>query len=177
MKAILCNERMFNRLKTLLVQWGSGSDVLISSFFFRPGMSLQKSQLGFLQSIVYQILSQRPTMIDRILSSLERSQALARLNTTSDSSAWSLHELKSILRKWSAISEDYLYIHVDGIDEIDCAPQDLATLLLDLSALSNVKILAAGRYHAEFDAYFSQEISSIFTNLQNQMSYDLSSTT
>lgn len=159
MKAFLQNPRMQKRLKELLLRWG-GKQVLIGSFFFfRPGMDLQKSKQGFLQALLHQILSQRPKMIDILFSPLEQSQAVARSRKQAGSErpVWSINELRRALREWREHDESCLYLHVDGIDEIDCQPLDLANLLKELSNYTNVKILAAGRYHAAFDFCFSAD--------------------
>ena len=157
MKAMLKNDRMKSRLQELLHCWGGDSRVLFGTFFFfRPGLNLQKSQLGFLQSILHQILSQRPHLIDCIYSPLEKARAIDRLKhlKVDEVSVWSLNELRRALEKWRASDDACLYLHVDGIDEIDCEALELAHLLLDLVALPNVKILAAGRYHPDFNACF-----------------------
>ena len=52
MKAMLCNDPMNQRLGQLLKEW-STSNVIVASFSFRLGMSLQKSKRGLLQSILH----------------------------------------------------------------------------------------------------------------------------
>lgn len=116
-------------------------------------MDLQKSQLGFLQALLHKILSQRPSLINLLFSPYEQMQAVARLRNEpgSECLVWSINELRRAIRKWRDNDDSGLYLHVDGIDEIDCEPLELAHLLNELSAYPKVKILAAGRYHPDFD--------------------------
>ena len=155
MKAMLYNDRMKRRLRQLLKEWSTSNVIIASFFFFRPGMNLQKSKRGLLQSLLHQIFSQRGWMMDDVFSLTEMKQAAIDAKKAPDRSAtWSLNELRRILRKWRDYDDAYLYLHVDGIDEIDCEPIELANLLNEITEYPKVKVLAAGRYHADFDACF-----------------------
>lgn len=158
MKAMLRNKRMRQRLEKLLQSRG-GKDVLICLFyFFRPGLSLQKTQLGLLLSILHQILSQTPSAIDKLFSPVEKSQAFLRWkDQTVSNSVWSIRQLRRALKEWRDVDKTSLYLHVDGIDESECKPSELAHLLEKLTKLANVKVLAAGRYHPDFDAVFDPQ--------------------
>ena len=156
MKAMLNNRRMKIRLQELLSHWGGNRVLFGTFFFFRPGLDLQKSQVGFLQSILHQILSLRPHFIDLIYTPLEKSQAIDRLKhfRLAESSPWSLNELRRAFERWRALDNSYLYLHLDGIDEIECEALELAHLLLGFANSPKVKVLAAGRYHPDFNACF-----------------------
>ena len=94
-------------------------------------------------------------MIDHVFSLTEMKQAIIDAKKAPDhSSIWSLNQLWRILRKWRECDNAYLYLHIDAIDEIDCEPIELVNLLNEITEYPKVKVLAAGRYRAGFDACF-----------------------
>ena len=121
-------------------------------------MTLQKSKVGLLQSILFQILRARTSLVNQIFSIHEQRQAVKRHEKVkgSDEPVWTLEGLKRAFQKLVAVDDLQLYLHIDGIDEIDCSPIEIAKLLCELAKHPNVKILAAGRYHGEFQQMFPE---------------------
>ena len=152
MKAMLRKTKMKKRLEDLLLAWSAEQSLLIASFFFfRPGMSLQKSHVGFLRSLLYQILKQRHSMITEIFTAKEQRAAIARMHKSIDEEdVWSIEELRRAFRKWRRLDSSKLYLHIDGIDEIDSNPLDTIEILTDTANHEHVKVLAAGRWTPEF---------------------------
>lgn len=155
MKAMMQNRKLKSRLKSLL----NPRTLLASFYFFRPGMNLQKNQIGFLQAVLFQVFQQRQGLIDNIFSTYEQEEAIARYQNLrgSDEPVWTLNGLKRAFQKLVSVDNVELYLHVDGIDEIDCEPIEMARLLCELANYPNVKILTAGRYYGEFEKMFPQD--------------------
>lgn len=95
-------------------------------------------------------------MVDRVFPIYEQQQAIARYEKIkgSDESVWTINGLKRAFQKLVGIDNLNLYLHIDGIDEIDCSPIEMAKLLCELAEHRNVRILAAGRYYGEFNQMF-----------------------
>ena len=158
MKAVLQNAMMHKKLQELLSAWSDGKNLITAKFFFvRPGMSLQKSHNGFLRSLLYQILSKRPAIVDKIWSAKDQRNIVYRASTChNEDELWSTEELKRAFRTWRQYDESKLYLHVDGIDEVDATFLDIANILTEVvTDRSDVKMLASGRWAPEFDEAFS----------------------
>lgn len=55
------------RTAKYLEEWASPMPLVVASFYFwNPGTSMQKSQLGLLQCLLYEILMQRPSLIPKV---------------------------------------------------------------------------------------------------------------
>lgn len=138
--------------------WSAPDDVLIAShYFWNAGESMQNSQAGFLQGVLYDILRQRPKITRRVCSH-----------------RWSLSTPNSHLRGW-ALKElqqsfDYLsgtrsslglkiLLFVDGLDEYEGDHVDLCRFIKELAGeSSNIKICAASRPWNAFEESFGWNI-------------------
>ncbi|KAK2807427.1 hypothetical protein FQN51_003254 [Onygenales sp. PD_10] len=126
-----------------LQEWASPVDLIFASFYFwNPGTSMQKSQLGLLQSLLHKILSQRSDLIPKILPSQTqfcRSHGKA-------SFSWTISDLE---KAFQLLSETYLETQfcflIDGLDEFDGDHKNLVDLLFDMTRNGSIKILAASR--------------------------------
>ena len=98
--------------------WASGAELVTAAYFFwNSGKSLQKSQLGLLRTILYQVLSNRPKLIPYILS--QRWEVYTLFGE--DRQSWNLLELQQAFRRLvdEDISETNFYFFVDGLDEFE----------------------------------------------------------
>jgi hypothetical protein len=134
--------------KTLLRQWSGSENLIVASFYFwSAGHDVQKSQLGLMKSLLYQIFRQCP---DLILSSwLSKFDSVSAVDNKFD--GWSRQELHdaidSIVASGSLTSNFCFF--VDGLDEYtDTQAGDhyiLIQYLDHLAQSSHVKLCVSSR--------------------------------
>jgi hypothetical protein len=132
-----------NRTLEYLEKWASPVNLVFASFYFwNPGTSMQKSQLGLLQSLLHTILSQRPSLISTVLPShWQFSRAYGK-----SSFSWAISDLTVAFRRLSeAELRTKFCLLIDGLDEFDGDHQSLVDLLSRLTRTGNIKILASSR--------------------------------
>jgi hypothetical protein len=126
-----------------LDEWASPVTLVFASFYFwNPGTSMQKSQLGLLQSLLHTILSQRPSLIPTLLPFHWQ---FSRTHGKS-SFSWTVSDLATAFRRLSETEfQTKFCLLIDGLDEFDGDHQSLVDLLSRLTRTGNIKILASSR--------------------------------
>jgi hypothetical protein len=119
-------------------------------FFWNAGSSMQKSKLGLCQTLLYHLFEQDPDLVQLIFPARwERYQTYG-----SDRRRFAWSELwQGLLRLLDCRSRKFL-LFIDGLDEIDEKPAQLASLILELSKIPMVKVCAASRPWLEFEDPF-----------------------
>ncbi|KAK5453408.1 hypothetical protein LTS15_006593 [Exophiala xenobiotica] len=120
-------------------EWAREKPLLTaSSFFWRAGSKLQKSLVGMLRTVLYQLLEQQPSLM--LIAHPERWRAsyLGQDNLTD----WSEQELTSSFARLFAEASDSVrfMIWVDGLDEYegsDAQRQNLVDLLVRIAQHEN----------------------------------------
>jgi hypothetical protein len=127
------------KTKTALQEWAGSDQLVTASFFFWfYGTKMQKSQEGFLQTLLHEILRKCPNLIQTCLPHRWRSG-------TQDPWTWSeLQEAFVTLKQGLATSTKFCFF-IDGLDEFDGEPRDLLPVIRDLSNSPNVKICVSSR--------------------------------
>ncbi|VUC24312.1 unnamed protein product [Clonostachys rosea] len=125
-----------------LEEWAGSSKLCRAAYFFwNQGFEMQKSQVGLLQSLLYQILRQIPALV----SFVEDSKQLHE--------GWQFGELKSLFTRImsaTALTTKFCFF-IDGLDEYDGDEEDIAKLLLLISQSPHIKICASSRPRTVFD--------------------------
>ncbi|ROW04506.1 hypothetical protein VMCG_05045 [Cytospora schulzeri] len=142
--------------KQLLLEWsGSGNShdlVIAKHFFWSPGTSIQKSQEGLFRALLFQILSQRPEIINQVCA--ERWNA-----SYADSfGPWSRRQLLGALENLGTMQNATFKacIFLDGLDEYDGDHAELVRIIRKIGSPPNIKICAASRPWLDFlDAFES----------------------
>ncbi|KAF7927551.1 uncharacterized protein EAE98_005933 [Botrytis deweyae] len=141
----LCSDA---RTKDHLKIWTGTSNIFIASYFFwGSGNKMQKSQLGLLQSLLYQIINQYPEIISRVCPS--RWTVVRKHEDESD--LWSLPELSETFDR--IVTEEHAWstrfcFFVDGLDEYDTQYgeyTDLIKILRSLATSSVIKLCVSSR--------------------------------
>ena len=143
-------------VKEMLRQWaGSGKLVIAACFFWLAGTELQKSLIGLLRSLLYDLLVPLPHLIRSAFPS--RWDTLNSGLTIAD--PWSEAELENALKR--IINGDDGTIHtcifIDGLDEFDGTDRQRANLisfLKELSSLPRVKTCVSSRNWSIFSDAF-----------------------
>lgn len=132
------------RTSSCLKAWSSrGGGILTASFFFwNMGTTMQKTQLGLFQALLYQLLSQRPEYIRMVFDDLwpfldPEETAIQSLSLTEAKRAF--YKLMNVRERTCQFC-----IFVDGIDEFDGDHAELAQALKEL-AKQDIKVVLSSR--------------------------------
>jgi hypothetical protein len=119
-----------------LEKWAALSRLCTASFYFwNQGFDLQKTQIGLLQSLLYQILRSEPTLAGHINAD--------RL----DHEIWELHHLESAFRQIADATLDSKYcFFIDGLDEYHGSEDEVVGMLAYLTQSPNIKVCASTRF-------------------------------
>jgi hypothetical protein len=150
----------------LLQPWANGCKIAIASFFFwNPAKErLQKSKVGLLRSLLYQLLSKSPGRIQSVFSDVWDSVRNGEQGAQTHFNALleDTSRLQSLLRQViSGFRDDQvkLIFFIDGLDEYEAKPSDIISLVDDLKKYHGpfLKICLASRPWIEFeDAAFGK---------------------
>lgn len=100
----------------LLSSWTGFKPVIkVSHFFWSPGSKLQKSFLGFLRSLLYQILESQPALTERCISPSKWRVALTG-STSSCLIEWGSSELVRAIFAAIDLKIVDVFLLVDGLD-------------------------------------------------------------
>jgi hypothetical protein len=134
--------------RILLRRWSGSEDLVVASFYFwAAGHETQKTQLGLMKTLLYQILRQCPELIPFVLPSRFSNGNIAGVEADS----WTRQELSSAVD--SIITQHGLKskfcFFIDGLDEYsDVVADEYQTLIQYLDHLtesSNVKLCVSSR--------------------------------
>ncbi|KAK7429081.1 hypothetical protein QQZ08_004296 [Neonectria magnoliae] len=130
-----------------LEEWAGSAQLYTASYYFwNQGFEMQKSQVGLLQSLLYQILRRAPTLIPHVCS-----------DDRLDHERWEINELKrafEALTKHSGLSTKFCFF-IDGLDEYDGEEEDVVNFLsfFSESKLADIKICASSRPREVFKPF------------------------
>ncbi|KAF2439909.1 hypothetical protein P171DRAFT_421174 [Karstenula rhodostoma CBS 690.94] len=125
----------------LLTQWAQPLRLVRASFYFwSAGTHMQKSLEGLLQSLLYEILSNCPELIESICSRRWESKSL-------HSDPWDLPELQDAFDTMQSLthSATKFYFHVDGLDEYNGDHYMIVDIIEKLARLPSFKICVSSR--------------------------------
>ncbi|OBT75676.1 hypothetical protein VF21_05181 [Pseudogymnoascus sp. 05NY08] len=131
--------------------WAKGNPLVIGSFFFwNSGTAMQMSRIGLMQSLLYQMLRDRPEHILKIFQT--RWEAYNSLK--GGSYPWTWTELKQAFQLVLLDKNLRFVFLIDGLDEFDGQHRELVDLIITASKLSNVKICVSSRPWLVFEDAF-----------------------
>jgi hypothetical protein len=141
------------RTRKLASKW-SGTKTLITAgfFFWNSGTAMQMSRMGLLQTLL-QCLENRQHLIPYLFPTRWNQHLLA----IGGKQPWTWLELTSALKALMAMENFAFLFFIDGLDEFDGNPQDVATLMLDMKRASvhRTRLCVASRPWLEFEESFS----------------------
>lgn len=139
------------RTNIALEKWRRDA-IIVSHYFWRPGVLLQRSIKGMLCSIIYQLVLSFPNALEYA------SVKVDRLKHKDNDTDWSVPELQQLCLGLIRHCGAPLCLFIDGLDE--CGPEDSHQKLLDnleRIRLPNVKIIATSRNEPIFEKRFRHE--------------------
>lgn len=134
---------------------------IVSHYFWITGTSMQKSQQGLLQTLLYDIFRQFPDMIEQ--TCVERWNS----SQSAGSSIWSLVELREALQTFVTRDNASLKLCfiIDGLDEYSGDHEDRIQLCRTLKGLAksgNVKLCLSSRPWNIFEEEFGLEFPKLY---------------
>jgi hypothetical protein len=151
------------RTRKCLKTWAGNAPICVATFFFwNSGSREQKSQIGLLRSVLFQLFSQQPNLIPLILPELwakTYSKAVNQMYPGEDFSRfWSLQQLMVTLRR--LINQEgiplKIFFIIDGLDEFDGDHEELANLFGEITKAPHIKMCLSSRPWVVFEDYFGQ---------------------
>jgi hypothetical protein len=138
-----------------LDRWAHGDVTMAASFFWNAGSELEKSQLGLLRALLYQILYQHPESIQVVFPN--RWKALLR---STQQKPWTEKELLIALELLSQAptSDLRLFFLIDGLDEFSGDHQDLIESLQELNNSPAIKICVSSRPCVVFESAYGSNV-------------------
>jgi hypothetical protein len=136
--------------------WAHGKVTIAASFFWSAGSDLEKSHVGLLRALLYQILDQHPELIQLIFP--ERWAAVLRSPT--QQKPWTEKELTIALKLLSQAptSSLRLFFLIDGLDEFSGDHQDLIESLQELNNSPAIKICVSSRPWIVFESAYGSDV-------------------
>jgi hypothetical protein len=145
------------RFKQALQEWAGDDNLVIATFYFwRAGVPVQRSQTGLLQSLLWQVLNQQPTMGSLLFPEQYVYGAIWTEFPT-------FYQLRRAFNRFanhitsSAVVPIKVAFIIDGLDEFEKDVidfKDLAEIFLTSSKSSNVKALVSSRPLPAFESSF-----------------------
>ena len=128
------------RTRMELQSWAGQAKVVTASCFFSGlGGTLQKSEQGLLQSLLYQVLSQCSDLVPAVCSSRYHTfGANARI--------WPKSEITKVFQALAKHTPSLMFcFFIDGLDEFDGNHKDIVRMVENLAKSPNIKICLSSR--------------------------------
>lgn len=134
MSFIECDRRTKEALKI----WAAGRPLHVFNFFFwRAGSELQKSIAGMLQSLLYQLCQNKPSVIESVI---------ANDSATRLPGAWNEFRLLQALQIALPFYQDErIFCLIDGLDEFEGSYDKVLGTLFNIRHTSGVKLCLSSR--------------------------------
>lgn len=152
------------RTSQILAQWSGSMPVLVATFFFwNSGTQEQRSQIGLLRSLLFQILHHRPTLIHLVFPEEHAMLQDQPPNAARDfpRHAWSLRRLQDAVLRLVDMKDLQLKIclFIDGLDEFEGNDdqndrQYLIELFRSLASSPSIKVCLSSRPLLIFEESF-----------------------
>ena len=147
--------------KELLFDWAGSANTLAvaAHFFWIAGTPIQRSWQGLLQSLLFDVLHNHPSIVPLISPNRWAAAKAGQWQTAAE--PWSLTELKAALQELAAAKDISLKIcfFIDGLDEFDSDHTKLCNLLCDMARSPHIKMCLSSRPWAVFENSFGANSS------------------
>ncbi|KAI0121883.1 hypothetical protein F4814DRAFT_457770 [Daldinia grandis] len=159
-KSTLMKFLCMNQLtKRHLEHWANGKVLVFAkTFFWRLGSDTQKSLIGLIRSLLYEVLSTAPELIPVAFASLWAQSNSYRNGGVRLELSEIEHAFKTLLTSEATFKKHKLVFFVDGLDEYQGRHVELVNKLTSWASLNaeNLKICVSSREWNEFMVGFSE---------------------
>lgn len=159
MKYLCTHKKTFNALEA----WANDRKLVVCShFFWNAGTDIQKSQQGLLQSLLYDILRQHPSLISATIPSRWTRMKQNPNFTSNQVEAWGRTELLETFDRLMAQLQQMprsikFCFFVDGLDEYDGDHTDIVNVLQKFAHSPNIKLCVSSRPWNVFEDAFGND--------------------
>ena len=147
--------------KELLTSWAGSANTLAvaAHFFWIAGTPIQRSWQGLLQSLLFDVLHNHPSIVP--LTSPNRWAAAKAGQWQTAAEPWSVTELAAALRALASAKDIPLKMcfFIDGLDEFDSDHTELCNVLCDMARSPHIKMCLSSRPWAVFENSFGADSS------------------
>jgi hypothetical protein len=146
-------------LSRILQAWTKGRKLLRGDhYFWILGEHVQKSLNGLLRAVLHALLSGLPQSGDSEDLETTKHVCEARWQSVDRTRAWNCKELKEMLSRLALTSNTNIFLLIDALDEFEQQDRvgDLASEIVWLSQLPNIKICASCRPWTTFTKHFEK---------------------
>ena len=119
-------------------------------FFWNSGSDLQKSKVGLCRTLLFRLLIEAVSRVDDCFPD----RWSRYLDFFGDSRPFTWDELWTALKRLLSTTDRRYLLFIDGLDEIDEKPEELASIVIELSKFPAVKLCASSRPWPEFEDAF-----------------------
>lgn len=146
-----------DRTRYHLYRWTKRIAVVAAGFFFwNSGTAMQMSQLGLLQTLLYQAIKNDLKHVPVLFPDRWRSYELFG----GDLHLWSMPELLRAFKTLISDDSKKFFFFIDGLDEFDGNAVEIANFVLEISSSRpNVKMCVASRPWLAFEDAFQRKPS------------------
>ncbi|KAI4086823.1 MAG: hypothetical protein LQ344_007260 [Seirophora lacunosa] len=142
---------------TALQQWAGTRKLVVANFFFwHAGTTMQKSQQGLLQTLLYHILQQDPSLIAAMCPS--------RWNQSASSmESWSYAEVLEVVEriKEQTLDSFRFCFFLDGLDEFEGDHMDIVSTINSLASSDAIKVCFSSRPWTVFENAYGPKTESV----------------
>ncbi|KAK2600565.1 hypothetical protein N8I77_010088 [Diaporthe amygdali] len=136
------------RTREALASWaGSKSCVTASHFFWISGATAQTSQEGLFRSLLYEILRERPQLVESLYPSLWEQAGGTNPSEQEYDQIWSRRSLRNIISRLKDYRDDdtKFCFFIDGLDEYKGDHLDMVKTLEELVLSESIKVCVSSR--------------------------------
>ena len=153
MKFIVKDQRMISNLQVWAGSsiWAGSSSLIIASFFFwNAGTPFQKSLLGVLQSLFYEIVKSDSSLVSILFPWRWRTHE--RFERVPD---WTIQDFMDALEnlKTQTTGQTHFCFFIDGLDEYDGDHESIVQMLNEIARLPHFKLCVSSRPWNTFRDY------------------------
>jgi hypothetical protein len=148
----------FRTSKALAIWAGDRKCVTASHFFWISGDTIQMSQEGLFRSLLYEILKERPHLVDTLWPSLWEGSRKIDASEREFDQIWSQRSLREAISRLKDCRDDDVpfCFFIDGLDEYQGDHLEMVRTLQALVVSGNIKICVACRPWNVFSDAFGQ---------------------
>ncbi|KAI0449711.1 hypothetical protein F5B21DRAFT_33845 [Xylaria acuta] len=144
-------------------EWAAPKPVVIAChYFWNPGTEMQRSQQGLLQTLLFDIFRQCPTLVPQVCP---KRWGVAHKVGLGFDAAWTIPELSACLQEVAGKIDSTVRfcLFIDGLDEFSGNYVDLCQALQSLSESRHIKLCVSSRPWNVFQDFFGQNPDTTFS--------------
>ncbi|KAI0860805.1 hypothetical protein F4860DRAFT_477778 [Xylaria cubensis] len=160
MMKFIADHKMTNQIAN---EWAALKPVVIAChYFWNSGTEMQRSQQGLLQTLLFDIFQQCPTLVPLVCS---KRWEMARRVGMKFEPPWTIPELSACLQEIAGQNDSMMRfcLFIDGLDEFSGDHVDLCQVLQSLAKSRHMKLCVSSRPWNVFQDFFGQNTNTMLS--------------